>query len=215
LHTDPFLFRGIKSVTLNDPHQRILLQLAQNNIAVYCPHTALDAADGGINDWIADQVNSLDKDSKRSVIQPIPQPEGYRSASVGYGRRVDFSSPVRFEDILTEMAKGLGALAYAVVARPKKPVSQIKSMGICAGSGSGVLKDCDADLLFTGEMTHHDALRATMMGQTVVTVFHSNSERRFLKDRLAPALVDQLGSEDAVLVSEKDADPYQIWDTSV
>lgn len=213
--TDPFLFRGIKSVSLNDPHQRILLQLAQNNIAVYCPHTALDAADGGINDWLADQLNSLDKNSKRSVIQTIPQPEGYRSASVGYGRRVDFSSPVNLEDILAVMSKGLGDLKYAMVAQPKKPLSQIKSVGICAGSGSGVLKDCNADLLFTGEMTHHDALRATMLGQTVVTVFHSNSERQFLKDRLAPGLASHLGSEVKVLVSEEDADPYEIWDTSL
>lgn len=210
---DPFLFRGIKSVSLNDPHQRILLQLAQNNIAVYCPHTALDAADGGINDWLADQLIQLEQNAKRSVVQPIAQPAGYHSASVGYGRLVEFRSPQNLKDILAAMSKGLGDLEYAMVAEPKKP-REIKSVGICAGSGSGVLKDCSADLLFTGEMSHHDALRATMLGQTVVTVFHSNSERQFLQDRLAPSLERELGSGVKVVVSEEDHDPYSIWKTN-
>jgi Uncharacterized conserved protein len=31
---DPFIFRGLKSITTNEPHQRIILRLAQANIAV-------------------------------------------------------------------------------------------------------------------------------------------------------------------------------------
>lgn len=178
---------------------------------MYCPHTALDAADGGINDWLADHLNHLEKDAKRSVVQPIAQPEGYHSASVGYGRLVEFKSPKHLKDIFDVMSVGLGNLQYAMVAEPKESDQQFKSVGICAGSGSGVLKDCKADLLFTGEMSHHDALRATMLGQTVVTVFHSNSERQFLKDRLAPNLQKHLGSGVQVLVSEEDRDPYTVF----
>jgi len=68
----------------------------------------------------------------------------------------------------------------------------IRTVGICAGSGGSVLKDCDADLLFTGELTHHEALAATERGAAVVTLFHSNSERGFLhsvmKDQLSKML---------------------------
>jgi putative NIF3 family GTP cyclohydrolase 1 type 2 len=172
----------------------------------------MDAADGGINDWLADMLSSLDKNSKRSVVQPIAKPEGYISAAVGYGRRVDFSRSFGVQDVVGAFAKALD-MKYMSVATPKNVEKPIKSVAVCAGSGSGVLKDCDADLIFTGEMSHHDALKATMLGQTVVTVFHSNSERRYLLERLAPALRSQLGEDVGIVVSKEDCDPFEIWRT--
>ena len=38
----------------------------------------------------------------------------------------------------------------------------------------------EADLYFTGELSHHDALRLIERGACVVTVGHSNSERGYL-----------------------------------
>jgi dinuclear metal center YbgI/SA1388 family protein len=43
-------------------------RLIQAGIAVYSPHTALDAADGGINDWLADGLGPGD----RFPIEPSP-----------------------------------------------------------------------------------------------------------------------------------------------
>lgn len=57
---------------------------------------------------------------------------------------------------------------------------QIQTVGICPGSGGTVLQNCNADLLFTGELSHHEALAATERGASVVTLFHSNSERGYL-----------------------------------
>jgi putative NIF3 family GTP cyclohydrolase 1 type 2 len=170
----------------------------------------MDAADGGINDWLADMLSSLDKDSKRSIVQPIAKPEGYASASVGYGRRVDFSRGFSVQDVVGAFAKALD-MKYISVATPKNLENPIRSVAVCAGSGSGVLKGCDADLIFTGEMSHHEALKATMLGQTIVTVFHSNSERKYLRERLAPALRSQLGEDVEIVVSKEDCDPFDIW----
>ncbi len=71
----------------------------------------------------------------------------------------------------------------------------IRSVGICAGSGHDVLKNVDADLLFTGELSHHDALSATEKGQCVVTLFHSNTERGFLGSVLKEKLTGVLREE--------------------
>ncbi|KAK3384968.1 GTP cyclohydrolase 1 type 2/Nif3 [Podospora didyma] len=216
----PFIFRGLKQITLDDPQQRIVLQLAQHNIAVYSPHTAVDAAPGGMNDWLADMLDSHGVTTKRSVVQPIsgPLPQGFGGA--GFGRLVEFGHPVNLGRIVEAYAAGLGGLRHVMVARPKNSAHQdepnvIKSVAICAGSGYDVLKDCAADLIVTGEITHHSALRLTMLGRCVLTVFHSNSERRFLKTRLQPQLLAILRKEDAeaqVLVSEEDEDPFEIWD---
>jgi putative NIF3 family GTP cyclohydrolase 1 type 2 len=128
-------------------------------------------------------------------------------------------------------ASGMGHLRHVMVAYPRHaalhpsaepaeaakagPPVAVRSVAICAGSGYSVLKDCDADVYVTGEMSHHDALRLTMLGKCVLTVFHSNSERRFLKKRLQPQLEALLRKEVAdaeVLVSEEDQDPFEIWD---
>ncbi|KHE80988.1 hypothetical protein GE21DRAFT_10113 [Neurospora crassa] len=217
----PFIFRGLKSVTLADPQQRILLQLAQANIAVYSPHTAVDAAPGGMNDWLADMLDGHGVETKRSICQPISSsitaslPPAFFNS--GYGRLVELGHPVYLGNIIKAYAEGLGGLNHIMIAAPKdKKVTTIRSVGICAGSGADVLKNCDADMIVTGEMTHHYALALTMKGKVVMTVFHSNSERKFLKKRLQPQLQAQLEKEGVkhpeVLVSEEDADPFEIWD---
>lgn len=43
----------------------------------------------------------------------------------------------------------------------------IRKVGICAGSGGSLLRGVDADLLFTGELGHHDALAAVESGKVV------------------------------------------------
>ncbi len=56
----PPIFDPLERVTDADPKQRIVLEAAQAEIAIYSPHTALDAAPGGVNDWIAEGLGSGD-----------------------------------------------------------------------------------------------------------------------------------------------------------
>jgi predicted ATP-binding protein involved in virulence len=93
-----------------------------------------------------------------------------------------------------------------------------------------MLNGLDVDLLFTGELSHHEALAAIEQGKCVITAFHSNTEREFLKSRMRPALINELekmveekeinemvdrekwglvGGFD-IAVSEADRDPYEI-----
>jgi len=75
----------------------------------------------------------------------------------------------------------------------------ITTVATCAGSGAsvfGALKE-RADLLLTGEMSHHETLAAVERGSVVVLVGHSNSERgylrRVLRGKLERALVRGVG----------------------
>ena len=58
----PTIFRPLSSLTLSNPLQRSLLQLAQAGISVYSPHTALDSVYGGINDWLAEAFAGTNQD---------------------------------------------------------------------------------------------------------------------------------------------------------
>lgn len=298
----PIIFKGFKSLTLADTQQQSLLRLALEGISVYSPHTAVDAAPGGLGDWLADIVtgtlpgpepethtaraegeitdavgNDADGDAEgdvdadadadadvnpnsveeqvgeengeqpaekekspepkakkrpgrpsmgprqstysqptypkpaeldktdlspsttghsRNVIHPIKGVEGFGEA--GMGRLVKFKEPQPLTHLIERIAHGVGSPKGFPVAIPQTQQVediQIRSVGICAGSGQSVLKDVDADLLFTGELSHHDALAATEKGRCVVTLFHSNTERGFLssvlKDKLTAVLKEE------------------------
>lgn len=56
----PPIFEPLSRLTDATARQRIVLEAARAGIAVYSPHTALDAAPGGLNDWIAEGLGHGD-----------------------------------------------------------------------------------------------------------------------------------------------------------
>ncbi|HPS53148.1 MAG TPA: Nif3-like dinuclear metal center hexameric protein [Phycisphaerae bacterium] len=50
----PVIFKGVKSVTAQS--SPVLWAAMRSGMSVYCPHTALDVAKGGVNDSLADAV---------------------------------------------------------------------------------------------------------------------------------------------------------------
>lgn len=58
-----------------------------------------------------------------------------------------------------------------------------------------MLAGLDVDLLFTGELSHHEALALTEQGKCVVTTFHSNSEREFFRRMMQPKMVVEVKKE--------------------
>ncbi|MFM8409191.1 MAG: Nif3-like dinuclear metal center hexameric protein [Alphaproteobacteria bacterium] len=63
----PPIFRPRKSLTSADPAGRALLSLARAGIAVHSPHTALDAAPGGLADWLVGGLGA----GQASPIEPV------------------------------------------------------------------------------------------------------------------------------------------------
>lgn len=134
--------------------------------------------------------------------------------------------------MLERITKGLNAMNGLSVAIPQEVIGpnkssiSISSVGICAGSGGSLLNGLDVDLLFTGELSHHEALAAIEAGKVVVTAGHSNTERIFLKSRMRPLLEDQIRQEIhqtasigdssvdivdfSVDISKLDRDPYDL-----
>jgi len=65
----PPLFRPLKRLAGATPAERVAFELAARGIAAISPHTALDAAPGGLNDWIADALGSGD----RKALVPVAE----------------------------------------------------------------------------------------------------------------------------------------------
>ncbi|KAI9707193.1 MAG: hypothetical protein M1836_000153 [Candelina mexicana] len=159
----------------------------------------------------------------------------------GMGRIITFKKAERLSNIIERIARGMGNPPAFPIAIPQgKQIDEISilSVGICAGSGGSLLNNLDVDLLFTGELSHHEALAAIEQGKVVISLFHSNTERGYLKqvmqdklyaavseewprlrkeikrrdrDELSDAWEEALNDENVnVEVSESDRDPYGI-----
>ncbi|KNG81490.1 NGG1 interacting factor Nif3 [Aspergillus nomiae NRRL 13137] len=260
----PIIFRGLKSLTFTDPQQQSLLRLAQEGVSVYSPHTAVDATPGGMADWLCDIVtgsitpsstttNTPTQSSSRIYSAPsYPTPHAVTPAdasSVPPHTRTTIhpSAPPLPENMeqpewAVSIAQGVGypgGIPIAVPQGASVDEISIRTVGVCPGSGSSVLMKGGnvPDLLFTGEMSHHEALAAIERGKVVVALAHSNTERGYLRavmrEKLegvlkgeweaqrAEALKTLEGGEEGlaevlkdgaceVHVSEQDRDPYGI-----
>ena len=85
----------------------------------------------------------------------------------------------------------------------------MRSVAVCAGSGSSVLAGVQADLFITGEMSHHDLLNAVHCGTSVVLCEHSNTERGFL-NVLQQQLHSLFEGYVEIVLSSHDRDPVEI-----
>ncbi len=72
----PPIFAPLPAVTALDAKQRLILQAAQHRVAVYSPHTALDAAQGGVNDWLCEGVGQGQAQPIR--VAPPQAPQQYK-----------------------------------------------------------------------------------------------------------------------------------------
>jgi putative NIF3 family GTP cyclohydrolase 1 type 2 len=180
----PPIFKALKSLTFSSsssPNPLItksLLRLASAGISIYCPHTSLDAAPNGINDWLAYCVSSNDWFERaglaglRGVWTPIVKtkvPQYLEKA--GMGRLVKLSTPCTITTVIDRLKKHLGLkhggcsrdcprqnhdltfpLPYSVqVAQAQPRDHQIETIAVCAGSGGSVFGTTLADLCESGK----------------------------------------------------------------
>jgi dinuclear metal center YbgI/SA1388 family protein len=191
----PPIFQGLKRLHADGGVQAALLRVAAAGIAVHSPHTALDAAPSGLADWLVECVLG---GAVPAELRPLGDGE--------FGRLVRLAAPVPFATLLQRCKRRFGVRTLQV-ARPAKVLAKVRSIAVAAGAGGSVLRGADADVLVTGEMSHHDALAAVAAGRSVVVAGHSNTERGFLpvlRKRLRAAF----GGDLDVRISKADRDPF-------
>lgn len=294
----PPIFDGQKTFVAGS----IGYEAARARIAIHSPHTALDAAEGGTNDVLADVLAMRDRAPLRAIeaidevyklVTFVPSEHAdavgravfaagagrigkYSSCSfrapgtgtffgeagtnptIGEAGRLEEAPELRLETVVPivradavvralraahpyeEPAFDLVRLAGSPQKRGFGRVGQVprttvgmliedvkRSFGVthvlvaggldrvvtraavCAGSGSDLIPDAIANgahVLLTGEVRHHDALRAVASGMGVVCALHSASERVALAS-LQTRLAERLPGI-AIELSKEDCEPF-------
>lgn len=190
----PPLFAAVKRV----PHAALWADAIRRGIALYSPHTALDVALGGTNDFLAD---SCGLDSRRAL-----RAHG-EEAGVGLGR-IGEVNETSLSDLVARLKPALG-LTHVLAAGA--PGHRITRVAVAAGAGGELLADArraGADVFVTGEVRHHDALASVAGGMAVIATLHSNSERAAVR-AYAGRVAQQLAGV-VVETSTTDVDPFVV-----
>ena len=172
----PVIFSPLKKLTPRD----VSFQLVQKGISAICMHTNLDAAEGGVNEVLAGEVD------------PITVPELARKAQAVLGGRCNRprSGP-------------------AVQVKFADTGKTVKRLAVISGAGGSMFEDAlavGADCLLTGEANHHAAIDAVRLGLSLVAAGHYATEFPVcaaIADRLR-TVFPELG----VRVSGENRDPF-------
>lgn len=192
----PTVFRGLKRLTQRSAHGPQLLGLARHGRHLYSPHTALDAVNGGINDWLLEAFEGV------HAARPIEPSKLDETAGAG---RFAAIQPINGQAALARVKAHLG-LEHVRIAGDL--TRSIETVAVCPGAGTTVFRGLrEVDLLLTGEMSHHDVLSWVARGTQVFLTEHTNTERGFLP-RYATMIREHLGIE--VVVSTRDQDPLRV-----
>jgi dinuclear metal center YbgI/SA1388 family protein len=192
----PPIFEGLKRVVAGHP----AYEAARSGVAIYSPHTALDVAIGGTNDVLADAVGMTARTPLRTTARARE-----RGTSEGIGR-IGSIERIERRSVVERLKRAVGVDA-TLVAGPLDALAE--RVAVCAGAGGDLLGAAiaeRADIFITGELRHHDALRAAASGVMVIALRHSASERCAL-----PALGGRISAALPglrVTISEVDRDPF-------
>lgn len=182
----PPIFQGLKRLRSSAPAERVVVRALAAGLFVYSPHTALDAAPGGVNDWLLDAFGGAE-------LERAPCLPHASDPRFGAGRGARLTTPCTLADALTRLKAQLGLprLRVAAAAEHTSGAALVRSVAVCAGAGGSVFEKLSGfDLFVTGEMRHHDVRARVQSGSSVVLSEHTHTERGYL-----PILAQRLTQE--------------------
>lgn len=136
----------------------------------------------------------------------LPRPE----KTIGQGRLVRLETPATMNELIERLKMHLGVEHLKIAIGQNTPAT-FQTIGLCAGAGGSMLDEAlnaDAEVFLTGEMSHHDTLKAIAKGCAIILAGHTNTERGYLSV-LKRKLESEL-SEASIAIAERDRAPFQI-----
>jgi len=164
----PLIYQAIKSITTDTPTGRRIIRLIKANISLFCAHTNLDIAEGGVNDVL---FNTLELTDKEHLNPPD-------SDEAGLGRIGSLQTPMPLNELASFVGRKLNLAHTRYMGNPSTLIYKI---GMVCGSGSrykyfvrAAENGCQAYI--TGDIKYHDAQAAQDLGLCLIDATHYAGE---------------------------------------
>ncbi|MDO4670124.1 MAG: Nif3-like dinuclear metal center hexameric protein [Aerococcus sp.] len=203
----PVIFHRPNDLTEDDPQQAMYAKLIRHHIGVYCAHTNLDAAPGGMNDWLAEAYGIIDTEV---LVPNEPATFTEDGKRVGMGRIGRLVEPMRVR-ALVERVKAYHHLegVRVVSADLDQMVQRVAVLGGDGGSFYHEALAQGAEVYITGDAYYHTAHDMLAAGLTVIDPGHHMES--ICKDHLT-ALIQSWAQKDhwqvTVRSSIMNTDPF-------
>jgi dinuclear metal center YbgI/SA1388 family protein len=135
----------VQTLRPDDRQGRILTELIRNNIAAICMHTNLDAAEGGVNDILADKLGL-------SIVLPLSQEK--------IGRYGVLKCDLPLVDFVRSVVKSLGCNGARYTDRGR-PVHRVAVGGGACADYIGQAIELGCDTFVTSDLKYHEFLDTT------------------------------------------------------
>jgi dinuclear metal center YbgI/SA1388 family protein len=169
----PLLFRAVSCIDLNIYPGDVIREAIKRDVAIVAVHTNLDSARMGISYSLARDIGLTGVD----VLEPrvLNGEEGYGIGLVG-----NLAGPVKLLSVSRLIKYALGINRVKVIGPDESVIERIAIVGGSGGDYIEMAVQKNADLLITGDIGHHDALKAKTMNINVIDAGHFSTERAAL-----------------------------------
>lgn len=173
----PLIFRGLHTVNDMDSVGRRLLRLIQHDISYIAMHTNFDVASCCMADICADKLGI----SEGAPLEVLQQEDG---KELGIGKVGVLEKEISFDALAKRLQKefALDSIDVYGMELGKKAFQKI---AVSPGSGKGMYKYAlkkGADILITGDITHHEGIDAAEDGMMIIDAGHYGLESVFIDD---------------------------------
>ena len=167
----PLLFNGIRNVTDKDHVGRRLVRLLREDMAVYSMHTNFDVM--GMADAAAYELNLMGREVLEVTYEDAISHEGL-------GRIGELPEHMPLQELAELVRDTFHVSNVRVYGDAQAPVIRV---AILPGSGKDEIDTAlkmDADVLITGDITHHAGIDAIEKGIYVIDAGHYGVEKLFI-----------------------------------
>ena len=188
----PLIYHPLKRLTSDIPSAQVAMALVRAGVGLYAMHTNWDAADGGVNDTLAETLGLI---QVRRLAESGP-------ASIT--RIGELAKAMPLDDFAAYVQDRLGCAGTnslrRLIGRPAGD-TPIRTVAICGGAGASLLPDAlkeKADAFVTADIRHDQFLDAAAAGIALIDAGHEATETPGMK-ALAERVAERFAEEVSVV----------------
>ncbi|MBC9118842.1 Nif3-like dinuclear metal center hexameric protein [Fructobacillus fructosus] len=197
-HHEPMFFPA-KNLDLSNPQNKMYAELIKQNIVVYSSHTNLDAAAGGLNDWLCTAFEIEDA-------TPLVVDE--RNKNAGLGRIGTLKKPLSMADYARQVKSKCGVAAVRLIANnPNRMIQRVAVLGGDGGKFWPQAQAAGADLYVTADLYYH--VGHDVLAEDFAVLDPDHHMEAIAKEPMAEKVREWFPQGLSVVTSKVNTDPYR------
>jgi len=164
----PAMFRSAHNLDLSVPQNKMYAEILKHNITVYAAHSNLDAADNGMNDWLAEKIGL--QHTERLLDGYVDQ----NHHQFGMGRIGFLDQPMSVLTFARLIKQRFELQGLRIITQD--PQQEISRVAVLGGDGGKYFKQAlkkGADVYVTGDVYYHTGHDMLAAGLTAIDPGHN------------------------------------------